>query len=245
MGANNKSQKVLDEETRFMIGKSFAALVDHAKEKDGFGASAVYIQIYGDDENRYKENKISSMKKGDSITLYDVMKIQAWKNLSLDWLMLGKGDPPLELQEKKKEKKKHDSNENATSDTVRGFISSLMLLSLVQYVRDFEIKLSQKWDSDYWEYFINISFTLVPFNGSGYYFDYDNNRRYYNSNYHECDSASSLVYGLCALSDPNCKLLELPNNEPILLNAKIEKYKEILDFIPPFYGLNDYSTFPF
>ncbi len=93
-----RKQTGFDKDTLDTIGKHFAALVDYAKEKEGLTASAIYKQIYDDDEISNKEDKISKMKRGESITAHDVMKIQAWKNISLDWLILGKGNPPPELQ---------------------------------------------------------------------------------------------------------------------------------------------------
>ncbi len=235
-----KKQKGFSKETLSTIAKNFALLVDHAKDNEGLPAAKVYDQIYGDEYCSNKEDKISKMKHGKTITPHDVMKIQAWKNLSLDWLVLGKGDPPPELQEKGK----NNSDEKVPSDTVCGFLISLMYLSLSRYVRDFRIKMTQRRDPDEWEccyHDVEISFSLIPFRGEGHYYDYDDDSHYYSSDYYECDTALYLDHGLRRLSSSKYKLLELPNDDPTMFDAKIKKYAEILDRIPPNQLLSDYT----
>lgn len=224
MGEQSRKGTGFDKETQSIIGKHFAALVDHAKEKEGLTALAVYIQIYGDDNNQYKENKISSMKNGTGITAYDVMKIQAWKNLSLDWLMLGKGDPPPELQGKKE----NTDDDLEPGNTVRGFLSSLMCLSLAQYVYDLNLKIKTQ---DYFHHKFNISFSIEPIND----FPDDDCPPHYWQN----DSVSYLVQGLRTLASYNLFSTHCDNRG--LFKLKGNKYTEILRAIPPQRYLLDYS----
>lgn len=235
-----KKQKGFSKETLSTIAKNFALLVDHAKDNEGLPAAKVYDQIYGDEYCSNKEDKISKMKHGKTITPHDVMKIQAWKNLSLDWLVLGKGNPPPELQENGK----NNSGENAPSDTVRGFLTSLMFLSLSRYVCDFRIKTNEREDPDDLERYyhdVEISFSLIPFRGKGLCYNYDDDSHYYNSYHHECDTALYLDHGLRRLSSSKYRLLELPNDDPTMFDVKIKKYNEILDCIPPKQLLSDYT----
>ena len=80
--------------------KNFTALVNKARER-GFTAAEAYDQIYGISGGRKnratKTGKMVALKDGD-VSISDVMKIRAWKDLSLDWLLLGKGELPPELQ---------------------------------------------------------------------------------------------------------------------------------------------------
>lgn len=228
-----RKQTGFDKETLENIGKHFASLVDYARDKENLTAKEVYQQIYGDDDISNKESKISQMKIGKSITAYDVMKIQAWKNLSLDWLLLGKGNPPPELQETQE---RGSSDEWAASNTVRGFLTSLMCLSLAKYTRNMKIETH---GHDYFYHDIHISFSFVPFDISP---DDDEDDKYYSldPDGDQCDTVSYLVQGLRALSSSKLRLLEMPTNDHGAHKLKIDKYDEILDSIPQNQTLDNY-----
>ena len=87
----------IDPETFDRIKKNISRLLtsslgdDNAKK--GLTNVEIYNQIYGDRDDIQdpsKANKIAALRRGDGISLNDIIKIAAWKGLSLDWLILGK-----------------------------------------------------------------------------------------------------------------------------------------------------------
>ena len=87
----------IDPETFDRIKKNISRLLtsslgdDNAKK--GPTNVEIYNQIYGDRDDIQdpsKANKIAALRRGDGISLNDIIKIAAWKGLSLDWLILGK-----------------------------------------------------------------------------------------------------------------------------------------------------------
>ncbi len=86
----------IEPETFDRIKKNISNLLPSSPTDDGTekGPTNVelYNQIYGnrDITDSAKGNKISALRRGDGISLNDIIKIAAWKGLSLDWFILGK-----------------------------------------------------------------------------------------------------------------------------------------------------------
>lgn len=221
-GGNMGKTQALSEEQARIFGKNFTALVDYAKKKNGHTAAKIYDQIYGDG-NPYGNDKITKLKQGKTVTFQDVMKIQAWKDLSLDWLLLGKGDPPPELQEDLGEGKSTDSE--AEPDTVHGFLLSLMYLSTCRYIYDFRVFIRT---DHFVSHQVKIFFSIPSFHDPA-------------PEYDQCDTVSYLTYGLQNLSVLNRTLFRLTNRDITNVQAKMTKYLEILETIPSGQRLSDYK----
>lgn len=107
---DDRTLKGLEPETLDRIKKNIMHLFPSPPKGDasekGPTNLEIYNQIYGDTviSEASKKNKISDLRSGKGISLNDIIKIAAWKGLSLDWLILGKEPtaqtPPAPQEEK-------------------------------------------------------------------------------------------------------------------------------------------------
>ncbi len=233
-----------DNEKEFDIGKIRGSIGERVKTLlspdrcEGLTNVDIYNKIYGNTGTGEpsKKNKISALRRGEvSTDMEELIRIAHAMDVSLDWLMLGKGDPPPELQGNLTPKTT-SSDETTPADTARGFLTSLMCLSLARYVHDFKIDYSCE---NYYHHKINISFKFEPFESAEPYYDCDDDCYY--PDYYQCDTVSYLTLGFRCLSNPKYHLLDLPNDDKAYFDVKTGKYNEILDFIPSDKELSDYK----
>ncbi len=217
-----------DNEKEFDIGKIRGSIGERVKTLlspdrcEGLTNVDIYNKIYGNTGTGEpsKKNKISALRRGEvSTDMEELIRIAHAMDVSLDWLMLGKGDPPPELQG---ERETADDNLEP-GNTVRGFLSSLMCLSLAQYVFDLNFKMKT---TNYFQHEFNISFSIKSMADDE------------SQDYWQCDTVSYLTEGLRNLAGYNLFCIHVDDDG--LFKLKGNKYSEMLRSIPQQRYLLDY-----
>ncbi len=226
----------LDSETLDRIKKNIMHLFPSPPKGDtsekGPTNLEIYNQIYGDTgiSEASKKNKISDLRSGKGISLNDIIKIAAWKGISLDWLILGKEPtaqtPPAPQESQTMAERLQEIAEKTEkefpSNTVRGLLRGLMYLSFAKYIEDMKIEAH---GHNYAYHNVNISFSIKPLERDGKLW--------------QCDTVTYLTTGLRELS--KFGLLDLPTKTPDDRALKAAAFKRILNAIPHNSYLTEYD----